>query len=134
MTKTSAYLDLDPTGVYVVGVGYSTSPPDDTSMLSPDQNDPYQFAQHHLVNGELIPRPTIPEPTRIDGGWRFTACPVDTQILIFDTIGEELMCDHTITTDGENFDFALPDAGTYCLEVHPPLPHTHLRLFLEVTA
>jgi hypothetical protein len=128
-----AFLDLDETGVYVTAVWWGYEPPDNTAMMSPDQVNPGRFAGHHLVDGELVPRPQSPVPIETVDGWVISDCPEGTVVMVLDLVGSETMLRHVTGPDEPSVSIALPDTGQYEIEVVAPLPALPVSLSVEVS-
>ena len=130
--RALGYLQLDESGTYVEGAGYA---PRLTGAQVPvsDGHRPDAFLHHYMVEGALVPRPVSPVPQDIPDGYRLADCPAGSQIFIHDEIGGEVIFQTVIETDGADFDFALPDAGRYVIEVAAPLPFVDTKTRIEVT-
>lgn len=134
MTKRQsiAFLELDQSGVYVLGSGFSSSLPPN-SVPSPDQSDPFKFNRCYLVEGALVERPLCPRPeVRTGGGYQILSCPAGSLIVIRDVIGEEVMAEITTSPEEPDVQFDLPDAGEYMVEVNAPLPFINTQTTIEV--
>ena len=129
--------------------------PDEVSMVSwawamqppPPRANPYvvsvlqsaagrradAFLHHYMVEGALVPRPVSPVPQGIPDGYRLADCPAGSQIFIHDFESGEVIFQTVIETDGADFDFALPDAGSYVIEVDAPRPFVDTKTIVEVT-
>jgi hypothetical protein len=127
----TAFLQMDETGIYVEGAGFAPALGD--GMLPvPAGLRPEALLGHYIAGGVLVPRPRPPVPVEISGGWRLAACPAGTQVLIHDLAGREVIFQGIVGADGEDFDFVLPDAGQYMVEVDAPLPFVDTKTIIEV--
>lgn len=126
-----AYLLLDQTGTYVTGAGYAPAL-GENMVAAPEGADPSNFLRHYYLDGFLVPRPQPPLPVATDGGWRVAGCPAGTSIAVCDVTGGEILDYWTASAESPDYEFALPDAGTYCLEIDAPDPFTDLSLTIEV--
>ncbi|QBR35414.1 hypothetical protein ETW23_03925 [Leisingera sp. NJS201] len=128
---TLAFLQLDETGVYVTGAGYAPAL-GENMVAAPEGRDPSEFLRHYYLDGFLVPRPQPPLPVRIPGGWQVGGCPLGTGIAVYDVTGGEILDYFTASSGGQDYEFALPDAGTYRLEIDAPDPFTDVKLTIEV--
>lgn len=124
------FLQLDPTGVYVVGHGEAKVAPAGTIPLQASMNVA-EFLGCYLVDGVLTPRPNSPAPIAVSGGWRIDA-PTGAVVEVYDLIGEEIMVREAVAVGG-SYAFALPDAGRYQVSVSAPLPAMPCKVVLEVS-
>ncbi len=126
------YLQMDATGTYVEGAGYAPRLIGGQVPV-PDGHRPDAFLRHYMVEGALVPRPVSPVPQGIPDGYRLADCPAGSQIFIHDFESGEVIFQTVIETDGADFDFALPDAGSYVIEVDAPRPFVDTKTIVEVT-
>jgi hypothetical protein len=126
------YLQMDATGIYVDGAGYAPRLIGGQVPV-PDGHRPDAFLRHYIVEGVLVPRPVSPVPQGIPNGYRLAACPAGSQIFIYDFESGEVIFQTVIEADDADFDFALPDAGRYVIEVDAPLPFVDTKTMVEVT-
>jgi hypothetical protein len=115
-----SFVQLDETGVFVVGAGFAPSLSDGDLEV---EGDPNRFLRHYMVDGVLTPRPMAPEPVAIEGGWEITELPNGTRVEIHDVTGDEVLFSGTTDQDGSRVEFALPDAGVYQVNVDAPEPY-----------
>ncbi len=114
------WLQFDETGVFVIGTGHAPEVPPGAVAL-PTGMDPATFAGHYLEGGLLVPRPRLAPPVpRAGGGYTLPGCPGATVILVQDLTGGETMAQ--ITPGAGDWEFDLPDPGTYEIEAVPPRP------------
>ena len=126
------FLQLDETGTYVQGVGYAAEIPDG-AIPAPEGVNPQSLAGHYLVDGELTPRPAVPAPAAIEGGgYSLGPLPLGCMVLVIDLIGAETMKEFTVEAEGMAYEFDLPDAGRYTVEVDPPAPWVASKYHIEV--
>lgn len=90
-----------------------------------------EIASCQYVDGALVPRPELNEPSRTGNTWEWV-CPEGTTCEVFDLVGKEQM---GVASDVAGvLSVELPDPGEYEMIVKPPLPHLPVSLIVEVTA
>lgn len=123
------FIQLDPSGVYVIGYGEAKVLPTG-SIAAPAGLKDIVPTELYMVDGQLVPRPTSSTPIQQSGGWRVTALG-DATVEVYDTVGNEVMAVEQLG-EGEVFEFSLPDPGTYKVIVSEPLPALPSKTIIEV--
>lgn len=123
------FVQLDQTGVYVVGHGEATVLPAGAISI-PAEMDGAGFLGFYMVDGELTQRPASPVPVQQAGGWQIDA-PDGAEVEVYDMIGGGVMA-HEMLAPGASFAFSLADAGSYKVTVSAPLPAMPSNTVIEV--
>jgi hypothetical protein len=127
----AAFLEMDETGVYVVGHGWARTTPKGAIDVPPGLKAA-AFASAYIVDGKLQPRPMAPSPVAAEGGYILKGCPVGSQVIFADLTGGAEMAVVQIVEGEEDFSFSFPDEGRYRVEVEPPLPFMPSKAIIEV--
>lgn len=124
------FLQLDLTGVYVVGHGVGPVLPSGAIPL-PNGKTPSECAGCYLSGGVLVSRPASPSPVAVDGGWRVDL-PAGGTVEVYDVSGSEVLAREDVVAGGA-YEFALPDTGRYQVTVTAPLPAIPVKTVIEVS-
>lgn len=84
-------------------------------------------------NGNFVKRPVSPIPTQAGNVITIPACPLDTEVKIFDMNGNEKMFGETTIEEGWTDDFIFDTPGTYQFIIQAPFPHLQTVTDFEVT-
>lgn len=84
-----------------------------------------------LVDLEI--RPSGPDLIELSGTFTIAGCPSGTVVEVHDLIGEEQMLSETVSIEGGDVVFSLPDAGNYEVTIRPPLPYLPKTERISVT-
>ena len=124
------YVTLDENNL-VVSAGQGKTIP--TGAMPIKENYSLNKLGDMMWNGsQLVPRPNSPMPYLDEGDVVIPACPLGTEIHIFDLVGKERLGIITADTEGFSEVITFPDPGTYDVEVYAPVPYlpTMIRVVL----
>ncbi|WP_306130991.1 hypothetical protein [Roseovarius sp. MMSF_3350] len=152
--KTFVFLDADKC-VYRCGSGYSVPPggievsgnPQDyvgtqlveTIVEVPPEAIPPEMVNPDNPNGVVVemveaflPRPMSPGVVESADSYHVLDCPEGTTIVVYDTIGHEVLANLVVDADGSGQEIEFSDAGVYFVSVTAPKPHLPNETVLNV--
>tara|TARA_R110000850_G_scaffold233967_3_gene358855 strand:+ start:664 stop:1050 length:387 start_codon:yes stop_codon:yes gene_type:complete len=79
------------------------------------------------ANG-LVPRPTLATPTLDGDDLSIPSGPEGTRLRVVDRLADEVMWEVVTGADLTTHVLTLPDAGTYIVDIDPPMPWVPLQV------